>query len=277
MRLGVSYNVFDGEELLEESITKIRESVDFICIVYQTTSNYGEYRDDLEPFLVDLKQRGLVEYLYQYKPKEIEGRHRGELNEVVKRNIGRDICVKVGNCSHHITMDCDEIFIPEEFDSAKNQVIYNDFDTTYVSYDNYYKNTNLILSQKSFMKETKQRTMNLGYMSFIVKCDERNYGTGLTPLILDPTRTIDCKDFHIFNRRDIKMHHYSYIRKDEKSLRRKLNNTSFNQMTKSENSVDRIVNDFINYKDGDKATVMWVNGFLEIDLLKVSDKGNKND
>ena len=270
MRLGVSYNVFDGEELLEESITKIRDNVDFICVVYQNTSNFGEFRDDLEPFLYDLKGRGLIDYLYLYNPKEIKGKHRGELNEVIKRNIGRDICVKVANCSHHITMDCDEIFVPDEFKWAKNQVIENDYDTTYVSYDNYYKNRNLIISQKSFMKETKQRTMNLGYMSFIVKCDERNYDVGLTPLILDPTRTIDCKDFHIFNRRDIKMHHYSYIRKNEESLRRKLNNTSFNQVQKSEESIERIVKDFNNYKAGDKATVMWVNGFLQIELINTS-------
>lgn len=270
MRLGVSYNVFDGEELLEESISAIRESVDFICIVYQNKSNYGELRVDLEPFLSDLKQRGLVDYLYLYNPKEIEGRLKGELNEVVKRNIGRDICVKVGNCSHHITMDCDEIFISDEFEWAKNEVIKNNYDTTYVSYDNYYKNKNLVLSQKSFMTETKQRTINLGYMSFIVKCDKRNYGVGVTPVILDPTRTIDCKDFHIFSRKDIKMHHYSYIRKNEESLRRKLNNTSFNQVGNSKQSIDRIVNDYINYKDGDKATVMWVNGFLNIELLNKS-------
>ncbi len=270
MRLGVSYNVFDGEELLEESITKIRDSVDFICIVYQNTSNFGEFREDLEPFLYDLKSRGLIDYLYLYNPKEIQGRHKGELNEVIKRNIGRDICVKVANCSHHITMDCDEIFVPDEFKWAKNQVIENDYDTTYVSYDNYYKKRNLIISQKNFMKETKQRTMNLGYMSFIVKCDERNYGVGLTPLILDPTRTIDCKDFHIFNRRDIKMHHYSYIRKNEESLRRKLNNTSQEVFEGYDTAIAGIVKDFNNYKPGDKATVMWVNGFLQIELIKTS-------
>ena len=32
MKLGVSYNVFDGEELLEESITKIRERIRFLFL-----------------------------------------------------------------------------------------------------------------------------------------------------------------------------------------------------------------------------------------------------
>ena len=273
-KLGVSYNVFDGEEHLEKSITCIRENVEFICVVYQEVSNYGEYRADIRAFLVDLKKRGLIDYLYLYTPKKIEGRGRGEVNEVIKRNIGRDICVKVANCSHHITMDCDEMFIPKEFEWAKNEVIKNNYDTTYVEYDNYYKHPNLVISKHGFMKATKQRSITLGYISFIVKCDERNYGGGVTPIFVDPTRTIECKNFQIFNRRDIKMHHYSYIRKDEDSLRMKLNNTSFKQHDKAEKGYERVVERFNNYKDGDKAIVPWVGGAIDIELLQVENKIN---
>ena len=277
MKLGVSYNVYDGEEHLENSISCIRGSVDFICIVYQTTSNYGEKRDDLEPFLRDLKQRGLVDYLYHYNPKDIEGRGRGETNEIIKRNIGRDICVKVANCTHHITMDCDEMFIEEEFEWAKNEVIENNYDTSYVSYDNYYKFPNLIVSKKDFMKATNQRTVTLGYISFIVKCDERNYGTGVSPIFVDPTRTIDCKDFLILSRRDIKMHHYSYIRTGEPSLRRKLNNTSFKQHEAVESGFEKVVDGFINFKEGDNAVIPWVGGALSVGLEKVEDRLKFND
>ena len=35
MKLGVAYNVFDGEELLETSIQSVRPCADYICIVYQ--------------------------------------------------------------------------------------------------------------------------------------------------------------------------------------------------------------------------------------------------
>jgi len=38
----VCYNVFDCEELLESSILSIREEVDHVCVVYQTTSNFGD-------------------------------------------------------------------------------------------------------------------------------------------------------------------------------------------------------------------------------------------
>ena len=45
MKLGISYNVFDGEELLEKSILCIRDQVDFISVVYQEKSNFGNQCD----------------------------------------------------------------------------------------------------------------------------------------------------------------------------------------------------------------------------------------
>ena len=42
MKVGISYNLFDGEELLEASIKSVRDNVDYISIVYQTESNFGK-------------------------------------------------------------------------------------------------------------------------------------------------------------------------------------------------------------------------------------------
>lgn len=36
IKLGATYNVFDGEELLEASIASIRPLVQYVCVVYQT-------------------------------------------------------------------------------------------------------------------------------------------------------------------------------------------------------------------------------------------------
>ena len=47
MKLGVAYNVFDGEELLEYSIKSIKAFVDFIVVVAQETSNYGNTKPNL--------------------------------------------------------------------------------------------------------------------------------------------------------------------------------------------------------------------------------------
>jgi hypothetical protein len=62
--------VFDCEELLESSILSIRNVVDHICIVYQTTSNYGEpCNPHLESFLASLKEEGLVDSLIFFETK----------------------------------------------------------------------------------------------------------------------------------------------------------------------------------------------------------------
>ena len=39
MKLGIAYNLFDGEELLVDSIKSIRNSVDYIIVIYQQVSN----------------------------------------------------------------------------------------------------------------------------------------------------------------------------------------------------------------------------------------------
>jgi hypothetical protein len=41
MKLAASYNFFNGEELLEKSITNLRTLVDHISVVYQQQSNLG--------------------------------------------------------------------------------------------------------------------------------------------------------------------------------------------------------------------------------------------
>ena len=125
-------------------------------------------------------------------------------------------------------------FVPSEFANAKQEVIKGNFDTTYVPFDNYYKKPNLKI-------KVDENNGYFAYISFIVKCDDRNYGTGATPVIVDGTRGVICRKYHIFNREDIIMHHYSWLRSSEKSLRRKLNNTSFKQHEGMEAGIETIV------------------------------------
>lgn len=42
MKLGISINLFDGEELLKPLLVNIRPHVDYINIVYQEVSYWGE-------------------------------------------------------------------------------------------------------------------------------------------------------------------------------------------------------------------------------------------
>ena len=98
MKIGVSYNLFDGEELLESSIKSIRNNVEYISVVYQTISNFGnECNEGLVPLLEELKSKGLIDELFEYNPKVNKG---GHYNEIKKRNLGLYLS-EGAECTHH--------------------------------------------------------------------------------------------------------------------------------------------------------------------------------
>ena len=100
MKLGVSYNIFDGEEPLENSIKSIRKNVDYISVVYQEISNFGNpCNENLIPLINELKNEGLVDEIFKYRPQPQRG---GHFNEISKRNIGLFLSEGV-KCTHHMS------------------------------------------------------------------------------------------------------------------------------------------------------------------------------
>jgi hypothetical protein len=127
MKLGVSYNLFDGEELLEGSIKQIRQHVDYVSVVYQKISNFGNpCNSELIPLLEKLKSDGLIDELFEYSPKVNKG---GHFNEMQKRNIGLALS-QGANCTHHMSMDSDEYYLSSEFESLKKIIIEGDYDSS---------------------------------------------------------------------------------------------------------------------------------------------------
>ena len=125
MKLGVAYNVFDAEELLEYSINSIREFVDYIVVVAQEKSNYGNINPNLRQTLDKLKNKGLIDLIHWYIPVltyDKKGNllsENGYENEQVKRQIGLDLCENYG-CKIFSSMDCDELYDKKQYELAKN-------------------------------------------------------------------------------------------------------------------------------------------------------------
>jgi hypothetical protein len=238
MKLGVSYNVFDGEELLKGSIEQIRKGVDYISVVYQTKSNFGdEANDTLIELLNDLVEKKLVDEIYEYIPQNIGGSQ----NEVNKRNIGLELSKKNG-CTHHMSMDCDEYYLFDEFENMKKTIIDGDYQASFCQMLSYYKSWEFILDPP----ETY-------YVSLIYKIREGvSYVFGSSaPVIVDPTRKLNSiVNPIIFDRSQIQMHHGSYIRND---IRKKLKNSSATNNFNSE--IDKIVDHFQNWKYPEQ--VLW--------------------
>ena len=218
MKLGVSYNVFDGEELLEGSIRCIREEVDYISVVYQTTSNYNHpCSPNLEAHLIYLKSIGLIDEILKYTPKIFSrDRHNASYNECEKRNIGLELS-RNNVCTHHMSMDCDEFYILEQFKYMKEVIVEHDYELTICHFQNYYKDFIWLIKDS-----------NIGsYVTTIFKIFDNTefiYKLKNLPVPVDPTRRIDNKNFFIFDQSKLKMHHATIIRKN---IRSKLLNSSY--------------------------------------------------
>lgn len=239
-KFGVSYNVFsDSIELLEPSIKNIRKSVDHISIVYQTISNIGQQASlDIETIVKKLKNDGLVDEIIKYTPVLNYGPHN---NEVAKRNLGV-ISSRDNGCDYHLSMDTDEFYITEELEKLKQFYIDNDLDGGYCQMLTYYKNGSTILDPPEDY-----------YISLFYKVkDNENYfkiGT-VTPVTVDPTRSMISNKYHIFTREEIQMLHLSYVRND---IRSKLENSSARQNYDSH--IENIIYHFNSWVDGDQALV----------------------
>lgn len=239
MKLGVSYNIFDGEELLEGSIKQIRTEVDYISVVYQTVSNFGNpCNPGLISLLEKLKNDGLIDELYLYKPKTDKG---GHYNEITKRNIGLYISQGAG-CTHHMSMDSDEYYNTLELNNIKKLIEDGEYDSSYCQMMTYYKDWEYALDPP----ETY-------YVSLIFKLNTNSsYVFGANaPVLVDPTRRMsNCIKPLILERNKIQMHHGSYIRND---IKLKLVNSSAS--TNFNKDIEKIVDYYNNWTYPNKA--LW--------------------
>lgn len=234
MKLGVSYNLFDGEELLEGSIKSIRDNVDYISVVYQTISNFGKScNEGLIPLLNKLKEKGLIDDLLEYKPSNMGG----HMNEITKRNIGLFLS-KNNGCTHHMAMDSDEFYVDNQFKYMKKTIEEGDYDSSACQMTTYYKDSIYRLEPKeeyyvSLIYKIKNNTEYVFAQQF--------------PVLVDPTRRMKSEKCKAFTRDEIEMHHMSYVRDN---LKTKLSNSSANVNFKD---VDKIVDYFNKWEYPQKA------------------------
>jgi len=232
MKLGVAYNLFDAEELLEFSAKSIRDQADYILVVYQVVSNTGKTcSPELEPLLLSLKSRGLIDELYLYEPKLNKAPGK---NEQKKRNIGVKLCRKNG-CTHFLLMDSDEFYEETKLQKCKEIIERENYDATACRVVNYFKEPTcqMIYKQGEY------------FVSFICKVPRwrKLKSKHRFPVLVDPTRRISTKHFKLFSYEEIFMHHMTLVRKN---IRSKLESSSAVEIYKR-NDIDAYVDYFNNW------------------------------
>jgi len=220
MFLSCSYNFFNGEEHLIPSINSIRNSVDYITIVYQKTSNRGETISEYALDVIsDIKQKKLCDDVYEYTP---DLSAPPPYNETAKRKIGLSMALKK-KCSHFFSMDADEFYDEKQMKYAKDFIDKNKIIRSYCH---------------SFMhlKSPRFRALDTTNVCFITKINKNseigNYRSYVD--MVDPTRRIKTKEsffdqlfskkFYMFSTDEISMYHMNFVRKDK--MKSKLSNTS---------------------------------------------------
>jgi hypothetical protein len=224
LKLGVSYNLFDGEELLEASILSIRDAVDYINVVYQNTSYYGQKANSkLEEQLLELKEKGLIDEIYLYD-KNFSLKDK-TIYEKAKRDIGLNLAREAG-CTHFLNMDVDEFYDKDEIIKAKEFILKNNIKMTAVPIYEYLKSPEFrFVDSYSF---TNGHDKYSYYVPFIIKIDKKSSykKSKFFPCLVDPTRTLNNSGkFYLFSKQDVIMHHMSTIRTD---IDKKYNNSNYN-------------------------------------------------
>lgn len=213
MRLAAGYNVFDGLEILPYSLKSIRNCVNFIIVTWQSVSNFNnEHSEDIESILNKLKFEGLIDELIFYVTNLELSPH---YNEMMKRNIGLN-CARSKQFTHFLNLDCDELYIRNQFDDAKRIIEDNDYEATACKTRTYYKFPDVVIVPDEDH-----------YVPFIHKVSEKKYEMSTKwNLLCDPTRKILCERPFAFDKSILQMHHLSHVRND--NLKFKMQNSSAN-------------------------------------------------
>lgn len=200
MKLAAIINLWDGAELLNGAIDRIKDDVDLIIIVYQNISNYGEEYYPLHD--IEIPKGNWIGI--EYRPAVGNG---GFFNEKYKRNIGLDVARK-NHCTHFLFLDTDEYY--ENFNRAKQEYIASGADGSVCRLFSYFK-----LPTLRFEREDNY------FVPFIHKIHDNTIAAaGTYPYYVDPTRKVNTNDVALLNER---MHHFTWVRKD---IERKARNSS---------------------------------------------------
>lgn len=250
MKLGISYNVFDGEELLEGSISYIRDQVDYISAVYQTNSWFGaKASDTLMNTLNYLVGKKYIDEISEYHSRTVENENplEAHIQQLNKRNIGLELSRK-NSCTHHMPIDVDEFYLPDQFKFMKNFMDTKEFDVCALKHLQYYKDS-------IYMIVPPEQEYIIGIFKIQ---DDTSFVYGVDcPVPVDPSRKPDAEiqELAIFPRDSIEMHHMSFVRKNIRGkLMSSIAKSSINQ------DIDKIVDYYNNWKYPMQA--MWAGGNL---------------
>jgi glycosyltransferase involved in cell wall biosynthesis len=219
LKFGASYNLFNGEEHFIPSLKVHREEIEYINVVVQYRSNFGEEAtEQLYQAVSAAKRDGLIDEVIEYIPNLSL---TPQANELAKRNIGME-AAKSAHVNYFATLDADEYYQTNALREAKRFIIKKKILTTAAP-------TYLHIKRPIYRSKFPDTTC----VCFFTRIDKSSkiIANDHFPALVDPTRRIhgNRDGFYMFLADQIAMMHMNLVRKD--GLASKLRNTSSAHMT----------------------------------------------
>ena len=224
MKLSVSINLFDGEELLLPMLRAIRREIDHVSVIYQETSYAGfNCSENLFRVLEILKNEKLVDEFYRYDIEKYGNNIHFQVHEARKRNIGLSKARSWG-ATHFISLDADEFLQQETLIQAKLEVAENDFDATACKLIDYW------ISPRYQVPGFGEAFGDFLHVPLIYKIKDNIKFThkelkGIYYCIADTTRKIEGNNCHKFGDH-IFIHHMTTVRSSRFGIESKFKNRS---------------------------------------------------
>ena len=208
MKLGIAYNIFDGQEMLPFALKNLRPYAHRIFVIYQKVSNFGNENPNLLPVLEKCKELGWIDKLIEYEPElhfNDDGSPKwgnGALNEIQKRQLGLEVC-RLNGCDTYMTLDCDELYDHTQFEWAMKEFERGGYDTSWTNLLTFYKlPTMQILPPETWFQPLFYKIKPETKFEFI-----KEY-----PVYADWTKRVKSGHLKVFAREEIQQYHYAYVR-----------------------------------------------------------------
>jgi len=253
-KFGLSYNLFNAEEHFLPSLRNHRPYVDYINVVVQYKSNWGEEASEkLHESILIAKKDKLVDDVIEYIP---DYSLHPQVNELKKRNIGLQHAKKK-KVKYFMTIDADEYYIQDSFSDAikyikKNKILL----TAAHSY---------LHIKRPIYRSKYPDTTCVCFFSSIEGIDKIVMSDFFPTKNIDPTRRINghAKNFYMFPQEELSMMHMNLVRID--NLKSKLENTSSRNMVEF---IDNVKSTYQNYKFGN---ILYFPNKPPMQIIKVPD------
>jgi hypothetical protein len=230
MKLGIAYNIFDGQEMLPFAIRNLKQYAHRVFVIYQEVSNFGNTNPHLLPMLKELESRGLIDKVFKYEPelhKNPDGSlhwKSGVLNEIKKRQMGLDVC-RINGCDTYMTLDCDELYDNTQFEWAMEEFEIGGYDTSFTNLLTYYKLPTMQLDPPEKWLQP---------LFYKIKKDTKFEFLEDYPVDTDQTKKVKSGHSRVYKSEEIVQHHFAYVRHN---LMSKVQNSSAQTDPKSQFAV----------------------------------------